>query len=260
MELLGIGRQAEVYAINEVECIKLFYPDCPKNVVEDEAARLRYVSEHGVPSPRFIAVEQRDGRYGIRMERLHGLTLLYDAIHNFRADVDYGALLGSIQRSYHQLPAQGLGDMVDSLTRQIGYSDAIPPEWKRELIRRLGLMPRGDRLVHLDYHSDNVVMTSDGAKVIDWTSACAGNPLADAARTLLTLELRSYPMDADDKMRDWLDQTRSICREGYLRGYGAPVEQIDAWKPFIAASRLFCCAEEEREQNVSLIGDYLRGA
>lgn len=113
--------------------------------------------------------------------------------------------------------------------------------------------------MHLDYHSDNVIMTPNGLYCIDWASACAGNPLADAARTLLTLELRCYPVDADEAMRVWLDDTRAICREGYLRGYGAPVEAIDAWKPFIAASRLFCSPEEERVQLERLVRAYLDG-
>lgn len=257
MELIGIGRQAEVYAVDENECVKLFYPEHPKREVEVEAERMRFVARHGVPSPRFIALEQINGRWAIRMERLHGITLLHDALEHFKPEFDYGGVLGAIQKEYHQICAEGLGDMVEALEWCIKQSDALTPAYRGEIIKRLRAMPRGDRLVHLDYHSDNVVLTPDGAKVIDWNSACAGNPLADAARTLLTMELRTYPADADEKTRDWLDQTRALCRDMYLRGYGASDDDMKPWKPIVAASRLFCCPEEEWVQNLALIEEYL---
>lgn len=253
MELIGVGRQAEVYAINESECVKLFYESCPTSVIENEAERMRFVTANGVPSPRFIALEKIDGRYGIRMERLYGITLLHEALERFNPETDYGGILGDVQREFHKIKAQGLGDMVDALEWQINKGDTLPEAAKKEMVRRLRAMPRGDRLVHMDYHSDNVIMTPNGARVIDWTSACIGNPLADAARTLLTMELLTYPVDADDSMRAWIDATRDACRECYLRGYGVSDEELAPWKPIIAASRAFCSPEEECVQNVRLV-------
>lgn len=256
-KLLGVGRQAEVYALDDRECVKLFYADCPEAVVAHEAERMRFVSERGVAAPIYYGRMRAGDREGIRMERLTGVTMLREALENPSPDADYGFLLGAEQRRYHQVQAVGLGDMKENLARQFGYTDLLSPAWREELTRLLAHMPDGDRLVHMDYHSDNLILTPQGPRVIDWTSACAGDPLADAARTLMTLEQPIYPLNTDERMHALIDDTRALIRERYLCGYGADVNQINAWKPFVAASRLFCCPEEERGPDLALVRELL---
>jgi thiamine kinase-like enzyme len=41
----------------------------------------------------------------------------------------------------------------------------------------------GDRLLHLDLHPLNVIMSSRGPIVIDWSGACRGDPAIDVALT-----------------------------------------------------------------------------
>lgn len=260
LKLIGIGRQAEVYAKSDTVCIKLFYPDCSEWTANEEAKRMKLVMSSGVPSPKFLGLEKIDGRYAIIMERLRGKTLLHEALENFNPKLDYGEMLGKLQREYHKVSASGLSDMNDSLKWQINHADELDESEKAELIRRLEMMPRGDRLVHMDYHSDNVILTENGLKIIDWASACAGNPYADAARTMLTMQNSAYPADADDneEMKKWLDETREACRLGYLRGYGEPESEIARWTPIIAASRLCCCPEDEKGQNLKRARDCLR--
>jgi len=42
---------------------------------------------------------------------------------------------------------------------------------------------KGERLLHLDLHPDNVLLARDGPVVIDWTNARAGDPRLDVALT-----------------------------------------------------------------------------
>ncbi len=58
-----------------------------------------------------------------------------------------------------------------------------------ELHDRLHEIPFEERsLVHFDLHPENVVMSSDGPVVIDWTNAHGGDADADLALTWLILE------------------------------------------------------------------------
>jgi aminoglycoside phosphotransferase (APT) family kinase protein len=53
-----------------------------------------------------------------------------------------------------------------------------------DLHRRLHEIPfEGSRLLHLDLHPDNVLLSSRGPVVIDWTNACGGEPALDVALT-----------------------------------------------------------------------------
>jgi streptomycin 6-kinase len=53
-----------------------------------------------------------------------------------------------------------------------------------ELHSRLHEIPfEGERLLHVDLHPDNVLVSPAGPVVIDWTNARAGDPLFDVAMT-----------------------------------------------------------------------------
>ena len=53
-----------------------------------------------------------------------------------------------------------------------------------ELHRRLHAIPFEDeRLLHLDFHPDNVLLSGRGPVVIDWANARAGEPALDVAMT-----------------------------------------------------------------------------
>ena len=49
------------------------------------------------------------------------------------------------------------------------------------------MLDGGDRLVHLDLHPMNVMITPTGPIVIDWPNAARGDPLTDVAVTLVLL-------------------------------------------------------------------------
>lgn len=53
-----------------------------------------------------------------------------------------------------------------------------------QLHRRLHEIPfEGERLLHLDLHPDNILLSTRGPVVIDWTNARAGDPALDVALT-----------------------------------------------------------------------------
>jgi hypothetical protein len=54
-------------------------------------------------------------------------------------------------------------------------------------------MGGGDRLLHLDLHPLNVMMSPDGPVVIDWANAAAGDPLLDVAVTSVLLTSPHVP-------------------------------------------------------------------
>lgn len=260
MELIGVGRQAEVYAVSDAECIKLFYEDCPRSVIEDEAQCMRIVSMLKVGAPEYYGLTERSGRTGIRMERLHGETLLSISLRDMEKGAEGCLMLGRTQRAYHQKSGEGLSDMLEHLRWHIRHTEQLPAKTVKRLLERLDEMPKGNRLVHMDYHADNVMLTDHGARVIDWCSACSGNPMADVARTLLTMELPSYPPDIDQKTKDMMDQTRAIGRELYLQGYGANEAELNAaneWKVLIAASRLGYCPPQEVQPILAMIGAWM---
>ncbi len=60
------------------------------------------------------------------------------------------------------------------------------PDW-------LPAIDDGDRLVHLDLHPLNVIVTASGPVVIDWTNASRGDALVDVAMTVVLVTCPRMP-------------------------------------------------------------------
>jgi aminoglycoside phosphotransferase (APT) family kinase protein len=147
--LLASGRDADVYALDERRVLRRYRRG---GDVTAEAAIMRYVSDHGYPVPRVYEAEGAD----LVMERLEGPTML-QALGNGTLDLHSGATV--------------LADLLERL-HKVRVRAATDP---------------GTRILHLDLHPENVVMTEGGPVVIDWRNNCEGPPELDVAMTSIIL-------------------------------------------------------------------------
>ena len=84
-----------------------------------------------------------------------------------------------------------------------------------DLHRRLHAIPLdGGSLIHFDLHPDNVLVSSNGPVVIDWTNARGGSGAADAAMTWLILETSA---GLPGRLMAWLFRRR-VGRDVIRRG------------------------------------------
>jgi tRNA A-37 threonylcarbamoyl transferase component Bud32 len=151
--LLASGRAADVYDLGDGRVLRRY--KTPHSCLH-EAAVMQHVRAHGYPVPAVYEVRGGD----MVMERLDGPTMLEDL----------GRHPGRVLRH-----ASTLGELIERL-------HAIPPApWMETRME-------GDAIVHLDLHPLNVLLTSRGAMVIDWTNAGRGDGAIDLADLwLLTL-------------------------------------------------------------------------
>jgi aminoglycoside phosphotransferase (APT) family kinase protein len=120
-----------------------------------EARTMDHVRTLGYPVPAVEEISE-DGA-DLVMERIEGVSMV-DAITKRPWTVRrQGATLADLHRRLHEIPA---------------------PDW-------LAPAPcgQGDRLLHLDLHPLNVMITKKGPVVIDWPNAVRGDPDLDVALT-----------------------------------------------------------------------------
>ncbi|MEU9387475.1 phosphotransferase [Streptomyces sp. NPDC048279] len=149
--LLGSGRSADVYEIDEAWVLRRDRDGWGDAAAE--GAVMTYVRRHGYPVPR---VRPAASRTDLVMERLSGPTMLTALLAAETDPAEGGALLASLLRRLHAVP---------------GRDPADP----------------GSRVLHLDLHPDNVMLTPDGPRVIDWTNAEDGPPGLDWAMSAVIL-------------------------------------------------------------------------
>jgi aminoglycoside phosphotransferase (APT) family kinase protein len=134
--------------------------------IAHEAEIMEYVASHGYPVPKIHEV-RADGTE-IVMERIDGPLMLDDSIGAMVKLPRMLSLLADLHDQLHEIPA--------------------PPYVRRAT-------PTGDRLLHLDLHPLNVLMSpTRGPVVIDWPNAAVGEPLFDAALTYVLLTCPRIPL------------------------------------------------------------------
>ncbi|GGR30710.1 phosphotransferase [Streptomyces aurantiogriseus] len=140
--LLGSGRTADVYEIDEAWVLRRDHAGW-----DDAAAMgavMAHVRAHGYPAP---AVRPSDSRTDLVMERLDGPTMVQAFVAGALDAEEVGATLARLLRALHAVPARTSG--------------------------------AGVGVLHLDLHPENVILTADGPRVIDWATAEEGDPGLD---------------------------------------------------------------------------------
>ncbi|WP_426507675.1 phosphotransferase [Dactylosporangium sp. McL0621] len=190
--LLASGRDADVYALDERRVLRRYRRG---GDVTAEAVIMRYVSDHGYPVPRVYEAEGAD----LVMERLEGPTML-QALDEGTLDLHSGATV--------------LADLLERL-HKVRVRSATDP---------------GTRILHLDLHPENVVMTEGGPVVIDWRNSCEGPPELDVAATALLIATVAVVPGHEfaERAEDFLDTFLSCTRDNPLSQLEAAVHRRHA--------------------------------
>jgi aminoglycoside phosphotransferase (APT) family kinase protein len=132
--------------------------------IEHEARVMRYAAAQGYPVPEVHDV-RADGSE-IIMERIEGPLMMGPMAKQPWTIPRNASLLADLHDQLHEIPS---------------------PTWLGE--SRDG----GDRLVHLDLHPLNVLLSARGPVVIDWANAARGKGLSDVALTYVLLTCAQMP-------------------------------------------------------------------
>ena len=113
-----------------------------------EAEVMTHARGHGFPVPEVLEV--RDD--ALVLELVVGPTMLADLRRRPWRTAAHARMLAQLHARLHEIPFEG------------------------------------DRLLHLDFHPDNVLLSPHGPVVIDWTNARPGKPALDDALTWVICE------------------------------------------------------------------------
>jgi aminoglycoside phosphotransferase (APT) family kinase protein len=161
-ELLASGRDSDIFEYGSGLVLRRSRAGHSMAV---EARTMEYARAHGYPVP---AVDQiSDDGTDLVMERVDGPSM-FDALSQRPWTVRHqGRVLADLHQRLHEIPA---------------------PDWVKD-----AAFGSGDRLLHLDLHPLNVILSSQGPVVIDWPNARRGDGDADVALTWVLLSAGSVP-------------------------------------------------------------------
>lgn len=158
MTAIAAGRTADVFDLGDGRVLRRYRAAGQDCAVEAEL--MRHLWEAGFPVPEVHAAEGTD----LVLSRVEGPTLAQ------------AGLSGAI----------GPGEVGSVLAHLHDLLDAVPPP---PMVTRHPSADggRAPRVVHLDLHPENVLMSPAGPVVIDWTNASVGAGGLDRTMTALIL-------------------------------------------------------------------------
>lgn len=215
-QLLACGRSADVFAAGPGRVLRRYRAGHHRDATA-EAELMVLARRHGFPVPQ---VHDADGQ-DLLMERVEGPTMLAALQRRPWRAAQHGRCLADLHRRLHA----------------IVLSTAMP----RGLVD-----PDGDRLVHLDLHPGNVLLSARGPVVIDWADAGRGDPATDVARSWAIIATSALP--GPPPLRAAAQRVRARLLAGYLRSVDASA----------AAQRLSRVARHRLDHDPHLLEDERR--
>jgi len=194
--LLASGRDGDIYEYGDGRVLRRTRGG---RSIAHEAELMRYVAERGYPVPKIYDV-RNDGR-DIVMERIEGPTMAKAIEQKPWSLVHQARELARLHKELHAIPAPP------------GLPQARVP---------------GTALVHRDLHPLNVLMSPNGAIVIDWANAAVGDGNLDVADTWLVIAAAG-PDDASPFMRILL-RARALLVNAFVKQFD-PVDVVPLLRP-----------------------------
>ena len=248
------GRTAEIFAWDAGRVLKLYRAEFPREWADGEAQITRAISDAGVPAPHIFEVLDVEGRRGIVMERVTGLSMIDDLLTNLFKVAKHARLLAGLHAQMHERTLSDLPSQHESLKRRIQEAN-VSPAIRAAALQQLDRLPEGTALCHGDFHPDNVVLTARGPLILDWPTAMRGHPLGDVARTSLILRLLepSPGMSIPWALRLVRDIFHTLYLQRYQQLRSVSRQAIELWLLPVAVARTQEDIVYERENLPRLI-------
>jgi thiamine kinase len=187
-DVVARGTRSTVHAYGRGAVVKVPVASTPEGWIRYEAQYAEAARAAGAPAPRLLGLEQIAGRTASVWEHLEGTSMWQLVVDRPDRSAELGRLLADLQNDLFALvPPVTLPRQRDRLVSKIRRTAATVDA---SFARALELLPPAvgtPRLCHGDLHPSNVILGRDGPMLVDWFDASRGDPIADVARSSLTL-------------------------------------------------------------------------
>ena len=256
-QLIGQGNTAEIFLYEPGTVLKLFCDGFPASGVTKEWRVTCAVQAVYGRMPKALRLIQCGERRGILYELADGQDLFHRIGSNPFLLMTVGKRLAKLHAEIHEKEISGILTVKEKLRQEIGWTGELSEREKQQIIDGLTRLPDQSRLCHFDFHPGNIMTTGQQTWVLDWLTACSGDPAADIARTCILLKYGEI-RNGDRIARLILRVTKVCAGRAYLRSVlrlsGITRHEIEQWILPVAAARLSeWLTEHEKERLLKLI-------
>ena len=190
-EVIGQGGHGKVYRLDEETIIKVYHDGSPLSLIEKEREYAKNAFVHGVPSAIAYDIVDTEEGYGVVFE-MAGATTVGKYIMGHPDKLrEYAVKFGTMLKTLNTTEADPklYGDIKDIYRDRLkNAAEYFTDEENAQLERILNSIPVSSGMIHGDYHTNNVMVQSDGELVlIDMADISRGNGLFDIGGAYLVM-------------------------------------------------------------------------
>lgn len=191
-EVIGEGGHGIIYRIGEDTILKVYKDHSPIEIIEKERLYARNAFTNGISTPIVYDVVETKQGYGVIFEMINGMTLgQYLSKHPEKLD-EYSEKFSDLLYTLHHTIADSnlYEDFEDMLLERADASIKYISQKDVDIMKRIiKSIPKGNGMIHGDYHPNNVMIDSEGELVlIDMADIARGNGFYDLGGSYLIMK------------------------------------------------------------------------
>ena len=216
--------------------VKLFGKEYPKADILNEALNTARVEESTTLNLAAVQeVTKINGQWAIILDYVECKTIKQLMDENPEKEDEYLSEFVDLHAEILSQKVPLLSPLKYKMHRKIS-STKFDKTTRYDLHILLDSLPKHDKLLHGDFHPENIIVSPDGRKfIIDWSHATQGNARCDAARTYLLFKLKGKDQLAEKYLKLFTEKT------------GISKLLIQKALPIVAASQTVKAISEEKE-------------
>lgn len=238
-ERLGAGKEAAVYAIDEMRVAKVYPDGKGEDALRREAHNLAIAASQGLPAPRAHEVRRFGDSWGLVMDRAPQPPMADAVTADPSLAPAYLDAMVDLHLRINAAAADGLPSLKSRMRKRISAQRLLAEPLRLRLLAVLDALPEGDRICHGDFHPYNIMGPPESALVIDWLDAAAGPAAADVCRTVVLISPH-------------VPELTESYLQAYLAASGLSRDDVLRWQPVVAAARLSENVPEETDRLLAL--------
>ena len=265
MDKFARGRSSEAYKLEDGKVLKLFFKDYPKEFAQKEYKNTKIASDTGCTNMHIYEILDKDGRTGIVMDYIDGISQndmpSKNPLYLFKGGTD----LAKCHAIVHSKKSHELEDVRTMCVNMLDQKefDELTDEEKAKAKAYIMSLPEDDTIIHLDFHTGNVLVDDKGnCTVIDWMTAARGNRAVEVAMMeFLFSEAELFPGSSALKIA-FFSAVRGMIGKQYFKEYQKlmPIDEkeVDKYRLLALIIRRSWGIEFERKNLMNKIKDLIK--
>jgi len=230
------GRSADIIPYGDGRVVKLFLVDFPRDMIDIECDNTIEAHAQGCTSMACYGKIEMDGRTGIVLDWVKGVPMTKAAEKDPSLLLKSGKMLADQHVLVHSKSSDKLRDVRKMAIEFLDDEslEVLTQEEREKAKAYIASLPESNTILHLDFHTENILVDGTDCVTIDWLTAARGFPEVEVGVMDYLFHYGLLFPGASRLQIAFYTTVRSFVYRGYLKHYlratGLDVNNVRKWK------------------------------